>query len=73
MLLAWLLPQAGATVLTDGWSRTVYQPRHVRPPLILRIGRQVAAGRAGRAGRAWTAVVGNVILDSEIWESAGER
>jgi hypothetical protein len=67
MLLAWLLPQDGSPPLTDGWTRTAYQPRHVRPSLVMRASRLLAERRVQLA------TVGNVSLDSGIGQSTGER
>jgi hypothetical protein len=37
MLLAWLLPDSSYTLLHDGWKRPIYQPKHCRPPLVVRV------------------------------------
>jgi len=42
MLLAWLLPESNCPALSDGWARSAYQPRHGKPPLIVRAGRAAA-------------------------------
>jgi hypothetical protein len=36
MGLGWLLPDAGYQVLSDGWRRPAYRPRHGKPPLAVR-------------------------------------
>jgi hypothetical protein len=42
MLLAWLLPDASDGVLDDSWTRSSYQPRHSKPPVIVRAGQGAA-------------------------------
>jgi len=54
MLLAWLLPDANSERLSEGWTRTAYQPKHVRPSLITRFG-----SRFSRWCN-WVLAVGNV-------------
>jgi hypothetical protein len=49
MLLAWLLPEAVPPVLVEGWTRSAYQPRHVKPPLIVRTCRLITERRSESA------------------------
>jgi hypothetical protein len=36
MRLGWLLPDPAQDVLFDGWKKPPYQPRHGKPPAVLR-------------------------------------
>jgi hypothetical protein len=36
MRWGWLLPDASYEVLYDGWERQSHEPRHGRPPLVIR-------------------------------------
>lgn len=48
MRFGWLLPDAGCQVLSDGWNRAAYRPRHGKPPLAVRSAYS-AATAIGRA------------------------
>jgi hypothetical protein len=65
MLLAWLRPDASYPILQDGWTRHAYQPRHGRPPLIVRIG-EAAATVLGAARDRYLEPVGYVGDDEGI-------
>lgn len=43
MPLDWLLPDSSYLVLSEGWRRPPYLPRHGKPPLLMRLARSAAA------------------------------
>jgi hypothetical protein len=62
MLRAWLLPEASYPAAREGWTRPPYQPRHGKPPPIM---------RAGLAAMAAGAVLGRRFFgDAEDTENA---
>jgi hypothetical protein len=62
MRLGWLLPDASGQVLTDGWSRAAYRPRHGKPPLTVR----TAWGAAMAIGKARDRYLGGSVEDRDL-------
>ncbi len=72
MRLGWLLlPDASGQVLSDGWNRTAYRPRHGRPPIAVR----TACGAATALGRVRERYLGAGTEDLDLLgaDSPGAR
>lgn len=68
MLFSWLLPDASYQVLSEGWDRQQYRPRHGKPPLVVR-GAYAAAAIIGRARERYLGIVEEEALSG----AAGRR